>query len=144
MCMTKGNDIIQVGAGAVIVRDGKVLLAKRKGSHGEGSYGTAGGHVEFGETPTETVKREAMEELGIELKNVRFASCTNMQKYGKHYIDISFVAEILRGEPKIMEREKIASVDWYDLEDLPEPLFEPVRIVLEAMKSGERYFEIHE
>jgi len=133
---------IKVGVGVVILKDGKTLLAKRKGSHAEGAYGSAGGHVEFGETPIEAVKREAMEELGIEIGNVEFVSCTNLHKDGKQYIDISFTAEIVSGEPKICEPDRVESLGWYDLDDLPAPLFEPVAIVLEAMRTGTRYFEV--
>ena len=138
------SEQIKVGAGVVIIKNGKTLLAKRAGSHAQGCYGSLGGHVEFGETPVETVMREAREELGIEIGNVQFVTCTNMMKYGKHYVDISFTAEILEGEPTICEPDKIAHVGWYDLDDLPEPLFEPVRIVLEAMKNKQTYFEICE
>lgn len=133
---------IQVGVGAVIIRDGKILLTKRKGSHGEGMYGSFGGHLEFGESVFDGIRREAREELGIEIKNIRFVSCTGMRKYGKHYIDISCTADIASGEPRVMELDKIESVEWYALEDLPEPLFEPVRIVLKALKSGEHFFEV--
>ncbi len=136
--------MIQVGAGAIILQGGKTLLVKRKGSHAAGHYGSFGGHVEYGESPIETVKREAREELGIEIHNLRFASCTNMLKYGKHYIDISFVAEIASGEPRIQEPEKIESIGWYPLDKLPQPLFEPVKIVLEALKTGKVFYEVKE
>lgn len=138
------DDVIKVGAGVVIIKDGKTLLAKRKGAHAAGSYGSLGGHVEFGESPIEAVKREAREELGIEIGNIKFSCCTSMIKYGQHYIDISFVAEIISGEPKIMEPEKIESLEWYALNNLPEPLFEPVKKVLEALKNGEIYKEVKE
>lgn len=135
---------IKVGAGAVIIKDGKTLLARRRGSHAAGYYGSVGGHVEFGESPIETAKREAREELGIEIGNLRFASCTNMIKYGKHYLDISFVAEIVSGEPRICEPDRIESIAWYPLDKLPEPLFEPVRITLEAVKTGKIFFEVND
>ncbi len=136
--------IVKVGAGVVIIQDGKTLLTKRKGAHAEGFYGSLGGHVEFGESLTETVKREAREELGIEIGNIRFASCTNMIKYGKHYLDISFVADLISGTPRICEPDKIESIGWYDLDHLPEPLFEPVRIVLESLKTGRMFYEVKE
>ncbi len=136
------SDSIKVGAGVVIIKDGMTLLAKRQGSHAEGCYGSLGGHVEFGESPVDAVTREAREELGIEIGNVVFVSCTNMRKYGKHYIDVSFVAEILSGEPTILEPHKIESIGWFPLDNLPSPLFEPVRIALEALKTGNRYFEV--
>jgi 8-oxo-dGTP diphosphatase len=66
-----------------------------------------------------------------------------MVKYGKHYVDISFLADIISGEPTIMEPDRIESVGWYDLDNLPQPLFEPVRIVLEQIKSGVAYQEIN-
>ncbi len=133
----------KVGAGVVIIRDGMILLAKRKGSHGEGMWGSMGGHVEFGESPMETIKREAKEELGIEIGNVKFATCMNMIREGKHYIDISFIAELISGEPKIQEPGKIETIAWYPLDNLPSPLFDPVRVVLESLKTGERYFEVN-
>lgn len=135
---------IKVGAGVVIIQDGKTLLAKRKGAHAVGHYGSLGGHVEYGESPVDTVKREAQEELGIEIGNIRFVSCTNMVKYGKHYVDISFVAEIISGEPQIREPDRIESIGWYSLDDLPEPIFEPVRIVLQGLKTGRSFYDITE
>lgn len=132
----------KVGAGAVIINDGKVLLAKRKGSHGSGMWGSIGGHVKFGETPIEASKREAMEELGIEISNFTFVTCMNLIKEGKHYLDISFIAEVISGEPKIQELDRIEEIGWYSLDDLPSPLFEPVKVVLESLKTGENYFEI--
>lgn len=135
---------IKVGAGVVIFKDGKTLLAKRKGSHGAGSWGSMGGHVEFGETPADAVRREAREELGIEIGNLQFVSCTNLLKQGKHYVDVSFVADLISGEPRICEPDRIETIEWFTLEALPDPLFEPVRVVLNALKTGQAYFEVKE
>ena len=55
----------RVGVGALIVRNNQILLAKRRGSHGAGTFGSVGGHLEFGETPEVALKREAMEQLEI-------------------------------------------------------------------------------
>lgn len=135
---------IKIGAGCVIIQNGKTLLAKRKGSFAAGYWGSIGGHVEFGETPIEATKREAMEELGVEIGNVQFAACASIQKFGKQYIDVSFTAEILSGEPRICEPDKVEELGWFDLNNLPEPMFDPVKTVLNAIASGQRYSEIQE
>lgn len=135
---------IKVGAGVVIMKDGKTLLAKRKGSHAEGEWGSMGGHVEYGETPVETVMREAREELGIEIGNIRFVCCSNFLKDDKHYVDVSFVADLLSGEPTICEPDRIEMIGWFALDALPEPLFEPVRTVLDGLRTGQSYFEVAE
>lgn len=132
---------IKVGAGIVIVKDGMTLLAKRSGTFSNGEWGSMGGNVEFGETPEAAAIREAKEELGIVVGNLRFMSCSDVRKEGKHYIDISFVGEIISGEPTIMEPDKIAEIGWFPLDNLPTPLFETVRIPLEALRTGQAYFE---
>lgn len=135
------DGVIKVGAGAVVVQDGKVLLAKRKG-RSAGMWGSMGGHVEPGETPAQAAKREAMEELGIEIGDLRFAVCASLTKDDAQVIDISFTAKIISGEPRICEPDKVEEIGWFPLDALPEPLFEPVWTVLEAERTGQRYFEI--
>ncbi len=51
----------QVGVGVLILRDGKVLLGRRKGSHGAGCWSAPGGHLEFGEAVEDCALREALE-----------------------------------------------------------------------------------
>ncbi len=133
----------QVGAGILIIQNHKILLAKRKGSHGALMWGSAGGHVEYGETPIETVKREAKEELGIILKNLKFLCCLNFIIDNKHYLDLGFTAEIEKGVPTIQSKEvdKIDSVAWFGLDNLPKPLFPPIKMYLKALETGQVYFE---
>ena len=53
---------------AIIEKDGKYLIAKRKGEHFAGLWEFPGGTVEIGETPEQCLERELKEELGIEAK----------------------------------------------------------------------------
>jgi 8-oxo-dGTP diphosphatase len=132
----------KVGLGVMIFKDGKVLLGKRKGSHGEGDYAFPGGHLEYMEGFGECVKRETLEEAGIEIKNVWFLGIDNVTKYApKHYVNIELIADWESGEPKICEPDKFESWDWYDLNNLPKPLFEFVVYAIDSYKTGKNYYD---
>ena len=60
----------KVGVGVMIIKNGKVLFHKRKGSHGDGEYAWPGGHLEYMESFEDCVRREVYEEAGIEIKNI--------------------------------------------------------------------------
>lgn len=112
----------------IIKRDGKVLLGKRKGSHGEGTWSCPGGHLEFGETLERCARREVSEEVGIEIKNIEQATFTNdiFEKEQKHYITVYITADYSTGEVKVMEPDKCEEWRWFDWNALPEPLFVPI------------------
>ena len=59
-----------VGVGAVIVRDGRVLLVRRGTEPLRGRWSIPGGLIEVGEMLREAVVREAREETGLEVEPV--------------------------------------------------------------------------
>ena len=122
----------KVGVGVIIIKDNKVLLGKRKGSHGEGSWCFPGGHLEFNESLENCSKREVLEETGIKIKNIRFETITNdiFKEEGKHYITIFMLCEHDSGEVKVMEPEKCEKWDWFEWNNFPEPLFIPIQNLL--------------
>jgi len=131
----------KVGVGVFIVKNGKVLLGKRKNSHGANEYGGPGGHLEYGETIEETALRETAEECGIKIKNLRVLCVSDLLIYfPKHYLDIGFVAEWESGEPEVLEPHKLESWGWYDMDKLPDELFGCFSAYLESYVSGKRYF----
>ena len=130
----------QVGVGVVFVRDGRVFLARRQGSHGEGEWGSAGGHLELGESLEECARREALEELGVVVGDVSFLCVSNIVAYGKHYVDIEFLGDIDVQEPKAMEPTGFSAMGWFQLDELPEPLFQPMKYALDSLRTGRRYY----
>ncbi|HRY59932.1 MAG TPA: NUDIX domain-containing protein [Patescibacteria group bacterium] len=141
--MENGNkQIIKVGIGVMIVKDGKVLLGKRKGSHGDGEYAFPGGHFEYGESFENSILREVAEECGIKIKNLRFQMVSNFKNYmPKHYVHIGFLADWESGDPQLLEPEKCEGWIWYDIDDLPSPLFGTAPIAIESYKTGRVYFD---
>lgn len=132
----------RVGTGIMILKDGKVLLGKRKNKHGAGEYAFTGGKLEQGESIVECAKRETREEAGIEIDNVRFLALSNEKKYlPKHYVNIGLIADWKSGEPRTMEPEKLEYWDWFDLDNLPSPLYDGVIKFVEAYKTGKNFFD---
>lgn len=136
------NQITKVGVGVMILKDGKVLLGKRKNSHGDGEYAFTGGHLEYMESFEDCARRETREECGIEIKNIRFNCVSNVTSHApKHYVHIGLVADWESGEPQVLEPEKRESWEWYDMNNLPEPLFDFCIFEFEAYKTGKNYYD---
>ena len=132
----------KIGIGVMIWKDGKVLLGKRKGSHGAGAYCFPGGALEYGETLEECARREVREETGIEISNIRFNVISDeLEHMPKHYVNVMFVADWASGEVRLMEPEKSESWEWYDPKHLPEPLFPKTEGAFKAYKEGIHYFD---
>ena len=132
----------KIGTGVVVIKDKKILLGKRKGSHGSGEYGLPGGHLEYLEGFEECIKRETLEETGICIKNVKFISVHNSVKYRpKHYVNINFVADWESGEPRVLEPEKCEGWDWYDLDKLPSPIFGMSLITIKSYQENKNYYD---
>jgi 8-oxo-dGTP diphosphatase len=133
----------KIGLGVMILKDGKVLLGKRKGSHGEGEFAFPGGHLEYMESFEDCARREVREECGLEIGNLRFQLTANVTKYApKHYVHINLLADWKSGEPKVLESDKSESWAWHDVNNPPVPLFEMCKLAFQSYKTGQNYFDI--
>lgn len=56
----------QLGSYALVLKDNQILLIKKQGGPYDGKLDLPGGTIEFCEKPEEALKRELMEEVGIE------------------------------------------------------------------------------
>ena len=124
----------QVGVGVFIHKDGKILLLKRAGSHGAGTWSTPGGHVDFGETLEETAIRETKEEVGVDISNVQFKAITNdiFPDDKKHYVTVWMAGDSLDTNPSVNSARELTEVGWFDLNSLPQPLFIPLKNLIEG------------
>lgn len=124
----------RVGVGVVVVQHGKILLGKRKGSHGPGTWCTPGGHLEFGETVEECANRELIEETGLRACSLKLGPWSNnFIEETKHYVNLYVLVSQFEGEPQLLEPDKCEGWQWFDLDYLPAPLFPTVVSVIEIM-----------
>ena len=119
----------RVGVGVIVTRGDRVLLIKRKGVHGQGTWSTPGGHLEYGESPEGCAARETMEETGIDITNVRALGYTNdlFEESGLHYITLWMAGDHKSGEATVAAPYEASAVGWYAWDALPGPLFLPLR-----------------
>jgi len=125
----------RIGVGALIFRDGRVLLGKRKGSHGAGDWSAPGGHLEFGETPQQCAEREALEECGLVIGDCVAGPFTNdfFPAEQKHYVTLFMLAYHATGTPECREPDKCEGWQWCDPAALPQPLFAPLSSLLKQV-----------
>lgn len=105
-----------VSAAAVITdAEGKVLLLNHLLRPFSG-WGLPGGFLTAAEQPDDAIRREILEETGLELANVRMFRVRTI----KSHIEILFLADAA-GEATVQSRE-IIELAWFDRDNLPEGL----------------------
>ena len=101
----------------VAIRKGNEILLAQGKSSTSGLYSILAGFVESGETLEQAVHREVFEEVGIQVKNLKY--------YGSqpwpfpHSLMMGYTAEYAGGEITICEDE-ILTADWFNLDNMPE------------------------
>jgi ADP-ribose pyrophosphatase YjhB (NUDIX family) len=56
-----------------------------------------------------------------------------------HFITLAFVTKEFDGEPKVMEPDEITEWRWFDLHELPSPMFFPSARVIQNYLDGVVY-----
>ncbi|WP_372644169.1 NUDIX hydrolase [Ancylomarina sp.] len=122
----------KVGVGVAVIKEGKVLLGKRKNAHGEGTWSFPGGHLEYQESWEDCAMRETLEETGLSIKNVRFGTVTNdiFREEQKHYVTIIMLSDYDSGELQLTEPDKCEKWKWFTWDNLPDSLFVSIENLL--------------
>nr|QTU90778.1 NDX1 [Pelargonium graveolens] len=124
-----------------LVKGKTVLLGRRRSSIGDATFALPGGHLEFGESFEGCAARELKEETGLDIddRKVEILTVTNNVSLPEdpkpyHYVTV-FVRAVL-GDPeqvaRNLEPSKCDGWDWYEWENLPEPLFRPLEVMVRS------------
>lgn len=110
---------VKVATGSFIVKEGKLLLAT--GPKFAPHWTVPGGKLAFGEKSDDCVKREAKEEVGVEIETigepVYIERVVKISGEPTHFIFINYLCRIYAGEPKIDNRE-LTAMKWVKIEDV--------------------------
>ncbi len=114
----------QLGCGAIVCRDGAVLLVKRGRPPRIGEWAIPGGKVQPGESLRAAVEREVREETSIHIhatEQVYLLEYLEHDAAGKltfHYVVLDYRADYIAGEPRAGDDAEEAA--WVPFTRLPE------------------------
>lgn len=99
-------------AAALCIRNGKLLVVKKKGMD---ELLSLGGKIEPGEKEEECIVREVKEEIGCKAKNIRhFETFEGMTHDGKRTLRLACYFCEIEGTPTINPKDQIEGYEWVD------------------------------
>ena len=111
-----------VGVGAFILDGGRILLAERANEPNKGIWAVPGGVVELGEAVRDAVRRETLEETGLEITVGEVAAVVDRvvrdehERIQYHYVLIDFIARPISGT--LRAGDDAASVRWVGRDEM--------------------------
>lgn len=127
-------------AGAILVRDGKILLQRRSDN---GKWGVIGGLLEMNETYADAAVREVREETGLEIRPESFLGIFHNHNMvwsngdAAHVVAAYFVASVGPGEEPRVDEESY-ELRFFAPEEMPELFAEDHRAAMAAYFAGIR------
>jgi len=121
-------------AGAVIVRDGKVLLGRRAHEPARGHWDIPGGFLDPWEHPAAGAVREVGEETGLVVALKGVLDLIIDTYLGRHYVlTIYYLAEVIGGQERA--GDDLGELRWCGPDELPDTFaFDNCRQALEAWR----------
>ena len=117
----------------IVLKDGKILLIKRKNQPFENMWALPGGFVDYGEKTENAVIREMFEETGLKTKInhlVGVYSDPNRDPRG-HTVSVVYLLDVCNGELK--GGDDALEAKFFDLNNLPDLSFDHEYIIKDAL-----------
>jgi anaerobic magnesium-protoporphyrin IX monomethyl ester cyclase len=120
-----------IGCGALILQGRNVLLGQRVQAPEAKLWSIPGGRVEPDETPDETIRREVLEELGVQCSPTAYLGAFVYQCPDEDFRAFSLAYTVRLDQPwKGQVSSEHSRVQWFTLDDLPKNLSAPARFAI--------------
>ena len=122
-------------AAAITVKNRSFLLVKRGLAPRKGTWSSASGFIEVGETPEEACLRELKEETGVSGKIVRLTGVTRVEDnevYGD-MLAISYL--VMAGDEEPSPGSEVEDVRYFDIGELPPYFADHFRTIVEQVNN---------
>jgi ADP-ribose pyrophosphatase YjhB (NUDIX family) len=106
----------QVAVGAIVIRDGCLLMVQRGREPGKGLWSLPGGRVEFGEHLDEALAREVLEETGLQVTPRALVGILEVVG-DPHYVILDFAAQA-EDDATPVARGDVDDARWVPLDEV--------------------------
>ena len=117
----------------VVIKDGQVLLVKRKFNPFKGKHALPGGFIDWGETAERAVVREVYEETGIRVKPVKLINFYSDPKrdYRRGTVAAAYLCKATGGK---VNGSFETEAGWFKVQKKPKLAFDHEKILKDALK----------
>ncbi len=130
---------VKVAVYLILIRNGKILLQLRKGTdYMCGVWGVPSGHLESGESCVAALVRETREETGLEFDQDDLICSLVQHRVGSEYLCLYYTVRpgVKLAEPHVMEPDKCAGLEFFDLHTLPDSIVPELKDYLLTRVNG--------
>ena len=120
---------------AIAIKDGQLILIRRKNPPFQGQYALPGGFVDYGETVESAVIREFKEETGLEAEIKEFIGIFSEPDRDPRGHTVSVVFELRITGGKLLAGDDAAEVELFSLDNLPDLAFDH-EVIISKFKAS--------
>lgn len=125
-----------VATSIALVKDGKILLAKRKIEPEKGKWDILGGFVDSGESIEESVVREMKEETNLDVEIEEYLGSVSDIYGGRPSLPVLFKVKMKNKNQVPIPQDDVEDLKWFSLNEIPSNLaFKNVKVIIEKVKK---------
>jgi 8-oxo-dGTP diphosphatase len=116
---------LRIRVNGLLIEEDKILMAKHKMGNGKEFWSTPGGGMNYGSNAKENLKREFLEETGLEIAVEEFLFVNEFLSPPLHAMEYFFKVKRIRGkvrlghDPELDENSQILSeIRWMTMTDI--------------------------